>query len=277
MYMKVYVLISVDLNASYYDDEPHIYIKVGRSANLNERLKSIKRKSQSVTTLSPLSLSEYPFGHDIYHICPYRLYEPLYSSSYSSNGFYFSCIYHTESYDSNVNERYSPFKISVKNEKNDVFDELNDMEQNKDLYKKRFLYDYEWPLVHEHSWVDLSLKSISKIEDYNYDLLPCSDPFSRCNEFSIVLPCESYHHSLYEQIAINTARKFVMDHWHYRIFLYNGLPSNLNIYVNPVPSNLNETNDDLYQQIGEYIEHEFSKHNVSFSHSKEINACVATI
>ena len=28
--MKVYVLISVDLDASFYDDEPHIYIKVGR-------------------------------------------------------------------------------------------------------------------------------------------------------------------------------------------------------------------------------------------------------
>ena len=36
---------------------------------------------------------------------------------------------------------------------------------------------------------------------------------------------------------------------------------------------LSEVNGDLYQQIGQYIDGEFSKHNVSFFHSKEINAC----
>ena len=106
--MKVYVLISVDLFASFYDDEPHIYIKVGRSTNLSERINSIKRKSQSVTTLSPVECSDYPLGYDIYHLHPQKLHEPY-----------------------------------------------------------------------------LSLKSIDKYCDYNYDLLPNNDPFSR--KFSIVV------------------------------------------------------------------------------------------
>lgn len=271
MYMKVYVLISVDLDASYYDDEPHIYIKVGRSANLSERLNSIKRKSQSVTTLSPVICSDYPLGYDICHLHPQKLHEP-YNTTPTSNCKFGSCIYHTE-----FDERISPFFISKNNESNDLIDFLDNVEQNKELYKKRFLYDYDWSWCDEHAWVDLSLKSIDKYCDYNYDLLPQSDPFSRCNEFSIVVSCDSFQFHLDEQIAINTARKFVMDHWHYRIFLFNGLPSNKNVYVNPVFSNLSEVNDDLYHQIGQYIDGEFSKYNVPFSHSKEINACVATI
>lgn len=270
--MIVYVLINVDLNACT-DYEPHIYIKVGRSASLNGRLKAIKKKSQSVTTLSPLGVSDYPFGYDIPHLCPHRLYEPTRWTRPRSDCFYASCIYHTESYDSNCHERISPYIIPAKNEHKDVIGEpLDNVEHNKDLYKKRFLVDYS-PFPHEHAWVDVSLKSICRWEEYNQDLLPCENPFGRSQKFSIVLPCESYHHSLDEQIAINTTRKFVKDHWHYRIFLYNGLPSNLNTYVNPVPSNLNEVNDDIYQQIGQCIEDKFSKHNESFSHSKEINAC----